>query len=256
MKTKIFYFTGTGNTLKVAKDIAEGLDNTELVPIQEYMDKDITKEIEGYDRIGIFFPIYMFGPPLIVNKFVKKLKTDKYLFCVCTMGGNHGPAFKILQENFPEETTLSAGFAIQMPSNYTPFGGAKPKDKQHKIFKAASKKVEQIIAAIQQEKKYIEHGKGLFALFGKTIYKISSRKIPKMDKDFYATKKCNGCETCKNICPVNNIEMKDKKPVWLSHCEQCFSCLQWCPMEAIEKGKTTQGKKRYRNPDIKIKELL
>ena len=33
MKTTIYYFSGTGNSLKVAKDIAEGLKDTEIVQI-------------------------------------------------------------------------------------------------------------------------------------------------------------------------------------------------------------------------------
>lgn len=33
MKNRIYFFTGTGNSLKVAKDIAKALPNCELVAI-------------------------------------------------------------------------------------------------------------------------------------------------------------------------------------------------------------------------------
>jgi len=33
------------------------------------------------------------------------------------------------------------------------------------------------------------------------------------------------------VCPVNNIEMVDKKPVWQNRCESCLACINWCPKE-------------------------
>ena len=35
MKTDIYYFTGTGNTLAVVRQLAEELGNTHLVPISQ-----------------------------------------------------------------------------------------------------------------------------------------------------------------------------------------------------------------------------
>ncbi len=40
MKAVIYYFSGTGNSLKVAKDIAAGLGDTEIISIGEAIKKD------------------------------------------------------------------------------------------------------------------------------------------------------------------------------------------------------------------------
>ena len=86
---EIYYFTGTGNSLAVAKMIAERT-GAKLIPIAAVMDR---KAIESAaEAVGIVFPVYYAtnetGIPIIVKRFVAKL-TDigsKYLFAVCTSG--------------------------------------------------------------------------------------------------------------------------------------------------------------------------
>ncbi|MDR3600940.1 MAG: 4Fe-4S ferredoxin, partial [Desulfosporosinus sp.] len=63
MRNRIYFFTGTGNSLKVAQDIAKALPSCELVAIY----KDTLLEIpSGYERIGFVFPNYAGGPPSMV----------------------------------------------------------------------------------------------------------------------------------------------------------------------------------------------
>ena len=64
-------------------------------------------------------------------------------------------------------------------------------------------------------------------------------------KDFYCTDKCIGCGKCAKLCPLNNIEIKDKKPIWSDSCSHCMACIGNCPVEAIEYGTITQDKARY-----------
>jgi hypothetical protein len=66
------------------------------------------------------FPIYDFKPPLIIRKFVRKLKniSSKYIFGVCTYGITPSKSMK----NFDKVIkscggNLSAGFAVSMPHN-------------------------------------------------------------------------------------------------------------------------------------------
>ena len=85
---------------------------------------------------------------------------------------------------------------------------------------------------------------------------MSFRQVQKMDRSFRADNKCNGCAICSKICPANNIEMVNEKPVWLHRCEQCFACLQWCPQEAIQCGKKTAKYPRYHHPEVTLKDML
>ena len=83
---------------------------------------------------------------------------------------------------------------------------------------------------------------------------IESRQL--MDAAFWADDGCTGCGTCAGICPVDNIEMVDGRPVWQHRCEQCFACLQWCPEQALQFGAKTTGATRYHHPDVTPAEML
>jgi len=49
-------------------------------------------------------------------------------------------------------------------------------------------------------------------------------------------------------CPLNNIHLKENKPVWDKECTHCMACICKCPTEAIEYGKNSVGKVRYQCP--------
>ena len=44
---------------------------------------------------------------------------------------------------------------------------------------------------------------------------------------------------------MNNIALKDGKPVWENACIHCMACICYCPKEAIEYGKKSVGQPRY-----------
>jgi len=50
----------------------------------------------------------------------------------------------------------------------------------------------------------------------------------KVDKE-----KCNGCGTCKDVCPVTAITIANNKAVINDDCVECGACVNQCPNEAI-----------------------
>lgn len=65
-------------------------------------------------------------------------------------------------------------------------------------------------------------------------------------KPFVAGNACIGCGKCEKLCPMNNITLPNGRPVWGDNCTQCMACICYCPTEAIEYGKKSLGKPRYR----------
>lgn len=63
------------------------------------------------------------------------------------------------------------------------------------------------------------------------------------DKGFYVSDACMGCETCRKVCPCNNITVSGKRPVWNHRCEGCNACVVYCPTKAIQ----------FRAPDAYVK---
>ena len=45
---------------------------------------------------------------------------------------------------------------------------------------------------------------------------------------------------------MNNITLRGGRPVWGKACTHCMACICYCPAEAIEYGKKSRGKPRYR----------
>lgn len=257
-KNTIFYFSGTGNSLQVSKDISLQIEDMQVLSIPKIMNNNEIK-IQS-ESIGIVFPVYMWGLPLIVENFIKKLNINKstYVFAVANFGGIPGNALKQVNDLIEDkDAKLNAGFIINMPGNYIVMYGAKSKEDQSKAFEKEKIKVQQIVKIIKEKKNY-EYEKSkividriLGPLMYKRIYKIHTA-----DKLFLAKDNCNGCGVCEKVCSVKNIEIKNGKPIWKNNCEQCMACIQYCPQEAIEYDKKTIGRKRYRNPNVTLQEMI
>lgn len=72
MSAKIFYFTGTGNSLSTARDIARKLDDAQLVSIPTVINK--TNIEADAPIVGVVFPVYIWGMPKMVVDFAEKLE--------------------------------------------------------------------------------------------------------------------------------------------------------------------------------------
>ena len=282
MSAEIYYFTGTGNSLVVASDIAEKIGG-ELISISSQINKD--KIITDAGIIGIVFPVYYVGLkniPLIVQQFVMRLDkiNKKYIFAVCTYGGGAGSTLKMLDEMIKTRGGhLSSGFGVQMPQN----AFRKPFENKEKLYKNWKKKklifihekvnsktegwfdkdssFNGMVVKILEKMMKLDFLKPIFinpmkntAGFTKDSNFKVEEIIPLMDKSYHTDENCIGCSTCSKICPVQNIKMIEDKPVWLHMCENCLACIKWCPQKAIHGyGELPQG---YHHPEVKISDML
>ncbi len=278
---EIYYFSGTGNSLVVARDIAEKLEG-DLIPIHSVVNKErITTHA---DVIGILFPVYYVGLiniPLIVQRFTSKLDeiNNKYIFAVCTYGGGAGPTLTMLDEMIRARGgRLKAGFGVQMPQN----AFRKPFENREKLYsKWKDKKLDSICEHVNQRDFHFDTDNFSMRIVGTILLQLMKNEffrplfikpmketaefpkdsdltvreiIPFIDRSYHTGGSCMGCKTCSRICPVGNIEIVDDKPVWKHHCENCLACIKWCPQEAIHGfGEQPEG---YHHPDVGISDML
>ncbi|WP_238899078.1 EFR1 family ferrodoxin [Clostridium sp. YIM B02500] len=258
----ILYFSGTGNSLQVANDIARELGNFNLCKITSLVAKEKIK-IEG-KTLGIVFPVIYNRLPLVVERIMKNLEINKdtYVFAVATHGGTPAEVLnklkKLLQNN---NIMLNSGFLIHMPLNNIFAFGSISIEKQNKIFQKERYKVKHIAHIVAKHENYKSEVSPLIfdTLIDKIFIKTTDKIVKNLhlrDKDFWVDDNCNGCRLCEKICPVNNIQFNINKPIWKHNCEQCAACIQYCPKEAIQWRTKTKKRRRYRNPNISINELI
>lgn len=259
MKTILYYFSGTGNTLMLARLLAKEFDDTEIINIVSCNGSSPAQEA---DTIGILFPVYAFGLPKIMYNFVQNIleTTDNtYVFSLTNYGSAGGPAalkqLKALLES--KGRRLNAGFGLTMPSNYIPFGGAESQEKQNKSFLKAAEKIKKIAGIIKERPENYFYKKSRIPSFiSNFFYKFFFRNCAKEAEKFYVNDNCESCRNCEKICPSQNIKMVNKRPSWSADCEQCMACLQWCPAVAIHRKGVPENRHRYQNPGIKVHDLI
>lgn len=290
MAGTVFYFTGTGNSLAIARTLADRLD---LKPVN-IASLNHTQAIAPEAGImGIIAPVYHGTLPLILTRFIDKLSSleSRYIFAVCTYGDHPGLFMEYLRDRLAARGgKLSAGFGLHMPYNYvTPPAGLKnfynsftlreidPAVEQ-RLLVTADEKTEYIAAAIQSRQTGILETDSVFITrlvdalnlhetMGKSSWsKITGLNEPssltfdevrlRMDKAFTVDDSCTGCGTCEKICPVDDIQLVNGRPIWQHHCEQCFACLQWCPSQAIQFRNNTAGQKRYHHPRVSLHDMI
>jgi ferredoxin len=255
MSAKIYWFSGTGNSLAVAKALAEKMPDAVLVPVA----KAVNEPIEPAQVIGIVCPVYSWGPPALVARFIRKLKvhSDSYIFTVMTYAGSQGGAPMIMRSMLQDRgLDLHAAWGVKMPENFPPLGSAPAPEKQQEINGEADEKIAQIAEELKGFPKAHYEATGIFwKALSKMMYPGFRWFLAhRSDRFFRADSKCNGCGLCAEVCPVQDIKMVDGKPTWQGRCEQCYACFHWCPQQAIQYGRSAKVR-RYHHPRTSVAEF-
>ena len=255
---RIYYFSSTGNTLAAAREFAAKLGDTELLSIAD-LDRAGEVDFSGADTVVIFFPVYCFGLPGIVQKFISRIVkgSGKYVYSLCTCGGMKGSAAYILEALLKErDIKLAISFSLTMPSNYIPRSIPPSENRMEKLFAKASRDIVYAVRAVKKRKTEALLHVFPFDVFGDAVAQKAVAFLSNYDRYFWVTDKCDSCGLCEKICPDSNIIMMNGIPTWHGHCEHCLGCLQWCPKEAIQFRKVTLKYKRYHHPAVKAEDMI
>lgn len=242
----ILFFSGTGNSQYVAKIIAEKTKD-DIVSINELMKQGNQKQLISKDKPFIFVcPTYAWRIPKVVEEFIKSVdfSGSNKVYFILTCGLSTSNALGYIKQLCKVKGFELQGFAdIVMPENYIAMYNAPDKVTAEKIIQKSMPKILKIAEDIRDEipfsvrttKPSLKSG-----IVNTTFYKFFVKS-----KGFYTTEKCIGCKKCVQLCPLNNIEMKEDKPSWQNNCTHCMACISGCPTLAIEYKNKTQGKARY-----------
>lgn len=247
----IFYFSGTGNSKQIAKDLALSIGSEEIMDLAAYP----TQEPITAERIGFIFPTYFWGIPNIIETFISQLTIvgDPYLYAIATCG--EVPGASLFQVSHLLQTKgyhLHAGFYIVMPENYIISFNVPSSKTQEKIFAKAKKKTNEIAQYVKTNTpRPLPVGRVIIdGLLGYTVNASARKSFPTKDEGFAVNDKCISCGKCAKVCPVHNITFTNNEPSWQHHCEFCLACIHHCPTKAIDWKNKTQKRGRYLNPNL------
>ncbi len=257
MNTCIYYFTGTGNSLWLARQLAERLGAAEPISIVRALREGALAP--DAERVGIVVPVYMYRLPHIVVDFVDKLQTTAPVFLVANGGGDPGDMLVHVQRQFQRRgLDLAQGLYLSTQSNYIPFGGAPEQAKVDERLAKAAVEIGELTGVIERGERVVHTDFGRFRAWVHPglLYKLGYKYVPVSDKSYRVQASCNGCGICEKLCPVDNIAMAEDRPTWKNRCEQCMACVHWCPKEAIDVKEKTVGERRYHHPEVKLADII
>lgn len=276
MKAKIYYFTGTGNSMRAARVIARQLDEAQIISMRtdpgDYPATDC-------DVVGFVYPVYHWTMPAPAAAYAERLdiNPDAYVFAVAMPSFICGIACERLAEILSAKgVRLNYGNIVYSVANYAivypPFPPAKLR------VPGTEKKLRQIAGDVRERKERPYPRAGAFIKRRRERVMTPYLELQKYaDNPFTVSEACISCGLCSRVCPCKNIVLADRKPAFQHHCANCMACVVSCPKRAIGYD-ITEGdrklldamspktplvkimglppkRKLYRNPYITVKDL-
>lgn len=237
MKVLLCIFSGTGNTLKVGKKLAEELEGYGCeTDIYRICADSPMPSIESYDVLIVGYPVHAFNTPTIALDFLKKLPlaSGKNTYIIRTSGeplrlndaSSITPRRILAKRNYK----VLGEFSYVMPYNiiFRHSDGMVAR-----MWRSAQLRIKQNaadIAVLKENKQRV----GPFKRAVSFTLRIEHSAMPFIGKRFKAGDRCKGCGVCSSLCPKANIKIENGKPKFGKQCIGCMACAFGCPVDAIK----------------------
>ena len=247
----VLYFSGTGNSRFVAERIAYTLDDR-AVNISKYLKSE---EQPRFTEPGVYVfvaPCYVSTTAKAMCDLIKEAEFPEGVraYFVITGAAYMGASPATNKKLSEKKGFIYMGTAeVVMPQNYIIYFKTRSKEENKKIVADALPVIDRIAGIIKSSERFpaakLFFGEAALTDLVCALYYPLFMKA----KKFQATAACISCRKCVSDCPLGNISFDGSKPVWGDNCTHCMACINLCPRSAIEYGKSSAGKPRYKGPE-------
>ena len=223
----VFYFTGTGNCLYIAKHL-----EAQPVSIPQVIHQE---NLHFCDKsIGIVAPVYGHEVPVMVKEFLHKATFDTdYFYMILTYGNRHGGAAE-LAEQLCRECGVRVDYinVLLMVDNWLP---SFDMDEQRRINKNVQGQLDAILSDLKKRRKMISPVTDT----DRAAHRQFLDRMSQMPPDAWqhllrVTDSCIGCGICEKTCTASAIHVEDNCAVIdEASCLSCGMCAVKCPRHAI-----------------------
>lgn len=250
-KLIVYYFSGTGNSQKVAfwlSQVAKDMNvETELLNIAHIGRLDVPASAKD-TLVGFISPVHGFNYPPIMLHFIHRFpKGNNHVLLMDTRAGMligkwitpgmSGITFYLSGLLLRlKGYRIKAMYPVDLPSNWISV---------HPGLNART------VAYIHKQNKERVTAFACKVLNGESDFRSVRSIVPDVlvipisfcyyfigrflfAKTYYASRDCNNCDICIKSCPVKAILKFDGRPFWTFRCESCMRCMSNCPQKAIE----------------------
>ena len=238
-KVKIAYFSGTGNTARVADTLEKELTERGISVTKLEIRAENPPSGDNEDLLILLFAVHAFNAPGIVYQWIDSLSRDRPVpaAVISVSGGgemtpNTACRVSSIRKLEKKHYTVVYEKMVVMPSNWV----VKTDDGLAiRLLEILPSKVERVaddlLAGVvrRTRPKFIDR---IFSRFGemeKTGTKFFGERIR-------VNENCNGCGWCEKKCPANNISMQNSRPIFGRECFLCLKCIYGCPSKALKAG--------------------
>ena len=236
MRCIIYVFSGTGNTMLVAEEYAASLGpETHIAAIDSsFMD---LPSPDGYQLVGIGYPVHAFNAPEIVERFARELKPSVHQDLFIFHTGGEGLHFndtssvrirRILRKDF---TILSERHYVMPYNMIFRHSDAMVKHMVTYMRKLVPLHVSSILAKRTEGMRLMP-----FSRIVSSVLRLDWLYEKLQGPTMWAGNSCTGCGLCARRCPMGNITVVNGRPVFGRNCSLCVRCSFSCPVDAISIG--------------------
>ena len=244
----VVYFSGTGNSRYAARAFAKGLGE-EPVDAGVLIKQRGTAALTSESPWVFVCPTYAWRIPRVFEDFIRRtaFAGSREAYFVMTCGGEIGNAARYLRALCEEKGFVFKGvLQLVMPENYIAMFDVPAEEECDKIREEAKPALRAAIGAVREGRDFPAWRPGWLDKVKSGVVNEGFYRFYVKDRKFSAGPDCSGCGLCESLCPPNNIRLVEGRPQWGGNCTHCMACICHCPAQAIEYGKTSRGKRRYR----------